>query len=267
MQKILIAQPTTGTVVSGTVQYLMELGRTLSNERIDWDYRSLSLSDIALSRNIFASHVIADNEFSHILFIDTDMGFSAQTILRLIAFDKPIAAAVCPKRFLAWDRFREQVETDAAESGDRPSATQDLLDIAHSYNIDTRYSDGSAFSPTQDGGFMTVPAVGTGIMLIQRDVFEIMLAHGIARPRPGYRDLPMLGTSPLCDFFAPREAPDGSMFESEDISFCRRWVEDCGGQIWADIDSRIMHYGMRGHSGRYRPNAARDFALTKETAE
>ena len=96
-------------------------------------------------------------------------------------------------------------------------------------------------------------------MLIHRDVFEIMLAHEVARPRPGYKDLPLLGTAPLCDFFSPLEAPDGSMFESEDISFCRRWVESCGGEIWADIESRIMHYGMRGHSGRYLPQAFATF--------
>lgn len=259
MLNILIAQPTAGSVVSGTVGFLMSLGRALTAEGISWDYRHLSISDIALSRNIFASHVIADNRYSHVLFIDSDMGFTPDTIRSMIAFDKPVVAAACPKRYLAWERLHEMAMQEASRPEEARRDTSELMDAALSYNVETCRADGSPFTPRREGPYMTVPAIGTGIMLIHRDVFEIMLAHNVARPRPGYRKLPMLDGAPLCDFFSNLETPDASMIESEDISFCWRWTEHCGGQIWADIESRIMHYGMRGHAGRYAVNAPRDF--------
>lgn len=259
MTHILIAQPTTGHVVAGTVGYLMGLVSALQARGIRWDYRQLALSDIALSRNVFASLVISGNDYSHVLFVDSDMGFLPRTVLGLLDFAHPVVAAACPKRYLSWDRLRQVAEAEAARPEAERRPTPDLLDIAMSYNVEPRRFDGSDWQAERRGRFLKVPAVGTAIMLIHRDVFEIMLAREVARPRPGYKDLPLLGPAPLCDFFSPVETPDGSMIESEDISFCKRWVEGCGGEIWVDIESRVMHYGMRGHSGRYLPRALADF--------
>lgn len=260
MKKILIAQPTTGSVVSGTVSYMMALVHRFSAEGIRWDYKHLSLSDIALSRNIFASHVISDNEYSHLLFIDSDMGFLPETILDLLAYDKPVTAVACPKRYLGWESLRQAVEAEAdTRPKDQRRATADVIDGILGFNVDTKAFDGSDWTAERDGNFLKAPAVGTGIMLINRDVFEIMLAHGAAVPRAGHKDLPLLGHAPYCDFFSPLPTPDGSLIESEDISFCKRWVTDCGGEIWVDIVSRVLHFGMRGHSGRYLPRALADF--------
>jgi hypothetical protein len=35
---------------------------------------------------------------------------------------------------------------------------------------------------------------------------------------------------------------------SEDYSFCRRWT-DMGGQIWADLESRLTHVGSTAYAG------------------
>lgn len=260
MTRILIAQPTTGTVVSGTVSYLMALVHRLEREGIGWDYKQLALSDIALSRNIFASYLISDNAFSHLLFIDSDMGFMPETILGLIHHPGLVTAVACPQRHLGWDALRKAAETEVETraSGERRS-TQALMDEILRFNVDTQAFDGTKWQAQREGNFLNVPAIGTGIMLVHRDVFEIMLAHGTALPRPGHKDLPLLGHAPYCDFFSPLPTHDGSLIESEDISFCRRWVAECGGEIWADIVSRVMHYGMRGHSGRYLPRALTDF--------
>ena len=259
-KRILIAQPTTGSVVSGTVGYLMGLVNRFSQRRVRWDYKQLALSDIVMSRNIFASHLIADNDFTHLLFIDSDMGFMPDLVFRLMEFDKPVVAAACPKRYLGWDRLRAVVEAEAdVRPKDERRSTAALVDIALDYNVDLKRFDGSDWRAERDGAFLKVPAVGTGIMLIHRDVFEIMLAKGAAVPRPGHTSLPLLGTAPYCDFFSNIPTPDGSLIESEDISFCKRWVEDCDGEIWVEIESRVMHFGMRGHSGRYLPRAYADF--------
>jgi hypothetical protein len=188
------------------------------------------------------------------------MGFQPDTILGLLEFDKPVTAAACPKRFLEWDHLRLAAEAEAeTRPKEKRRSTSQLMDMVLSYNVDLTRFDGSPWTAERDGKFLKVPAVGTGIMLIQRDVFEIMLARDVARPRPGHTGLPLLGDAPYCDFFSPLPIPSGDLIESEDISFCKRWVEDCDGEVWVDIESRIMHYGMRGHVGRYLPRALVDF--------
>lgn len=242
----------------------MDLVSAFQARGVGWQYRQLALSDIALSRNIFASLVLAETDYTHLLFIDSDMGFLPDTILGLLAFDQPIAACACPKRHLSWDRLRQlaEAEVDAGRTGEARRSTSELLDIALDYNVDLKRFDGSDWQAERRGQFLSVPAVGTGIMLIRRDVLETMASMHVAIPRPGHTGLPLLGEHPLIDFFSPIETPDRALIESEDISFCKRWVEDCGGEVWADIVSRIMHYGMRGHSGRYLPRALRDFPET-----
>jgi hypothetical protein len=38
---------------------------------------------------------------------------------------------------------------------------------------------------------------------------------------------------------------------SEDFSFCHRWREKCGGEIWANISHEITHVGIRQFRARY----------------
>lgn len=237
---------------------MMDLVAAFQRNGVDWQYQHLALSDIALSRNIFASVVLANPSITHLLFIDSDMGVLPETVLGLLAFDAPVVACACPKRHLSWDRLRKVAEGEAGRKGVRRS-TSELMDICLDYNVDLTRFDGSPWVAERRGNFLKVPAVGTGIMLIKREVFTRMAEAGIAVQRPGYSGLPLLGDAPLVDFFSPVETPDRSLIESEDISFCNRWVEDCGGEVWVDIVNRILHYGMRGHSGRYLPRALADF--------
>jgi len=260
---LMIAQPTTGSVVTQTVGFMAKLFKALSEQGMHWRYQHLELSDIAFSRNIFASNLIADNEFTHLLFIDSDMGFLSESILGMLDFNKPVTAIACPKRHLAWDQLIRLAAAEMTKPQDQRHTTKSLVDIAMDYNVYNKGFDGSDWSAEQDGKFLKVPAVGTGIMLIHRDVFEIMLAKGVAVPRTGHKAPGLLiEGAPYCDFFSQLPTADGSMIESEDISFCKRWVEDCGGEIWVDIDSRVLHYGMRGHAGRYMLNAQKDFPGT-----
>jgi hypothetical protein len=39
---------------------------------------------------------------------------------------------------------------------------------------------------------------------------------------------------------------------SEDASFCYRWIELCGGEIWAAINHRISHVGPFDYALRYQ---------------
>jgi hypothetical protein len=42
--------------------------------------------------------------------------------------------------------------------------------------------------------------------------------------------------------------PETGQYLSEDYAFCRRW-RDLGGEIWADMQSRLTHVGYTAYSG------------------
>ncbi len=39
---------------------------------------------------------------------------------------------------------------------------------------------------------------------------------------------------------------------SEDMSFCYRWIEQCGGEVWANVNHRINHVGPFDFALRYQ---------------
>ena len=263
MISILIAQPTSGSVTAGTVKFLSKLFQSLTDHGHDWAYETLALPDAAHAKNVFASYVISDNAFTHVLFVDPDVGFPPDAILRLIDFEVSIAAVACPAAYLPWDGFRRVVERNAGSPDAQPS-TASLLDAALEFDVMRQSFDGADWLPERKGRFLSVPAVGSGLMLVHRDVFEIMLARACAVARPGHDHLPLLNGAPYCDFFSAQTAPEDGTILSPDVSFCKRWVADCGGQIWIDLQSRVMRYGVRGHPGRYADRAAAHFPETDD---
>jgi hypothetical protein len=46
--------------------------------------------------------------------------------------------------------------------------------------------------------------------------------------------------------------PGRSVRLSEDMSFCYRWIEQCGGEIWANVNHRISHVGPFDYAIRYQ---------------
>jgi hypothetical protein len=86
-------------VTTRYAESLFELRGVLAARGIRHSYQTTSFSDIDGSRNLLASGALSKN-CTHLLFIDSDMGFRARAVERLIDFAKPVAGAICPKRQL-----------------------------------------------------------------------------------------------------------------------------------------------------------------------
>jgi hypothetical protein len=81
--------------------------------------------------------------------------------------------------------------------------------------------------------------------MIRRHVLETMCAH------PGYAALQffrehshdaLAGSPNRFALFESMIDPASGTYLSEDFAFCKRWT-DIGGEIWADLDSRLDHVG------------------------
>lgn len=97
-------------------------------------------------------------------------------------------------------------------------------------------------NPSVTEGLCRVTGIGMGLALIARQVFTDLLATGKLTTYP---QLPSM-TETVYGFFDRY----GPTYTPEDLSFCSRWRELCGGEVWALISEEISHVGRHDFRGR-----------------
>ena len=104
--KILIATPSYGgSVITEYVASLFNLTNLLATHGIVSSLRFQNFAEITKVRNFFASLMLQQPDLTHLLFIDSDMYFQPETVMRLIEFDQPLSGVVYPKRILNPERL------------------------------------------------------------------------------------------------------------------------------------------------------------------
>ena len=181
---------------------------------------------ITRARNTLVS-MFLDSDATHLMFIDADIGFSPEEVVRLIRHDKPVAAGSYPLKI-----FHSGPEVaDHVLAGER-LATATL-----------RYVGTPLKAGEGDNGFATAEYAGTGFMLIRRDALERMIKAYPETRFSAAHDRSEPSESPnLYALFDCMIDPETREYLSEDYTFCRRW-RDIGGEVWLDMQSRLQHTG------------------------
>ncbi|MEO1495372.1 MAG: hypothetical protein AAFV19_24790 [Pseudomonadota bacterium] len=263
---LLIAMPTQGTITTAAVKSLISLTQQLRNRGVPFAFETYEFSDIVFSRNQLMSVFLTRKRFTHMLCLDSDMEFRPEVIWRLIGFGADFTATAYPQKHARWGRIRALIEAETAKPEADRANLAEITSRAWIYNHQRSAFGGGAWVPKRRDGFITVPATGTGMMLLSRAVPETMVARGATRPLPAMGALPLHKGLDYHDFFSHLVSPNGQILYGEDQSFCMRWVDQCGGEIWLDTQSWVTHHGSRGVSGRYDVAVAEDFPeITDET--
>ena len=188
---------------------------------------------ITRARASLLSQFLDDPSATHLLFIDADIGFEPDQVVRLIECGADMCAAAYPIKRIDWQRMK------SALSGAQPNPAASLQ-----YALEVE--DPNAV--IANSGFIKVRYAGTGFLMIRRAALERMCAH---YPQLRYkRDHSIDAATESDNRFALFEcaiAEDGT-YLSEDFAFCKRWA-DVGGEIWADLNSRLHHIGPMTFSG------------------
>ncbi len=191
---------------------------------------------ITRARQNLVAHFLEIPTATHLLFIDGDIGFEPDQVFRLLSFDVDMAAGVYPTKRIDW----EKVALVAKEGkGGLESTTL-------SYVIEMEKPEKLDFK----AGFVKVRFAGTGFLMIKRQVLLKMIEHypELSYTREHQAEDPLRGSrfrSALFNCFIDEAT---GAYLSEDFSFCRRWT-DMGGEIWADLKSRLTHVGSIAFSG------------------
>ncbi|HKH03480.1 MAG TPA: hypothetical protein VKB08_22565 [Bradyrhizobium sp.] len=168
---------------------------------------------------------------THLLFVDADIGFTPDHVFRLIESGADVVAGIYPIKRVNWDKARRTLESG------RPAAPSAALD----YVLEIENPD----HVTTVNGFTRVRYAGTGFLMIRRQVLEKMCEHPDYASLQFFREhsIDALAGSP--NRFALFECmidQNSGTYLSEDFAFCKRWT-DMGGEIWADLESRLDHVG------------------------
>jgi hypothetical protein len=189
---------------------------------------------ITRARAGLIAQFLEDPSATHLLFVDADIGFEPEQVIRLVECGADMCAAVYPIKRMDWDRIRSSIE--AARPNPAAAALRYVFEV----------DDPNAV--TERAGFVRVRYAGTGFLMIRRAALEAMCAR---YPQLQYkRDHSVDGSAASANRFALFEcmiADDGT-YLSEDFAFCKRWT-DIGGEIWADLNSRLTHVGPLAFCG------------------
>jgi hypothetical protein len=190
---------------------------------------------ITRARAVMAAKFL-QSDATHLLFIDADIGFTADQVFRLIEADRDLIGGVCPLKRIDWNKARQ-------------AALDGLKDIqAASVGYVVRFIPNETNSvELDDKGFGPVAYVGTGVMLVKRHVVQAVVEAHPERVAK-MRDMAGVDQDQVTMIFDTLIESETGELLSEDYAFCRRW-RDLGGQIFADFHSRFTHSGHTTYSG------------------
>ena len=217
---IFIATPCYGGML--TDQYFLSmfrLSQTLMQHGINFRITTLrNESLITRARNIITA-MFLESECTHLFFVDSDIEFQAQDVLRALAYDKDIMAAAYPKKALPVQ-----------------------------YAINFKFLDDEKRRIRVENGAVEVLDASTGFFMIKRRVIEKMIQ---AHPELHYRNDSNIDPkfNKYCySLFDTIHDPDDNRYLSEDYTFCRRW-QKLGGEIWLDPNTKLNHVGSYTFEG------------------
>lgn len=171
-------------------------------------------------------------EFTHFMFIDADVEFQPESVLRLLFSGHDVSVACYPKKYVNFEGAKKEI----IEGGKRP------LEMA---SADLVVNLGKASAPVING-FAEVLDGPTGFMMIKREVFEKMEKQ--------YPELHCKNDHANRDFefypalFDCMICPVTKRYLSEDYAFCRRW-QQMGGKIYGDTQTVLGHVGNLTFAG------------------
>lgn len=203
---------------------------------------------VTRARNRIVAEFLKAPRFTHLMFIDADIGYDSGELLRLVERDADVAAGIYPLKRIDWEKVRER-----ALRGD-----QDLEAAALGYVLSGRTDAHGTMRVAARGGFASVDYAATGFMLIRRTVFDAMAAH---HPEIAFTHAHLAtgsATAPKQQhaFFDTSIDREAGTYLSEDYTFCRRW-KAMGGEIWVDLKSRLTHFGSHAYRGDFSTQADR----------
>ena len=222
-------------------QALLELQKVCLHKGIPITFQLMKSSLVTQGRNLCVAGFLESN-CTHMLFIDSDIYFHANSIISMLKKEKDLISIPYPLKTLMWDKAFEKMK-----KGELKNA-EDIRKSLHTYPMKLE----NANDITIVEGVIEVTHSPTGCMLIKKSVIDKMIQ--------AYPDKQIVQKTVIngeyvnkpnmWNFFDCIHDPETKTYLGEDFSFCKLW-KDIGGTCHAFIDDPIMHIGEHQYTGRF----------------
>ena len=228
LRSLCIATPAYGDEVkTGYVDSLLKTCLALQQRQIGLHFVTTSSSLIAHARNLAVDHFMKRTDATHLLFIDSDMRWRVEDLMRMLASaDRDVLSAVAPRKIYDWHRI-------AAVARANPDLDPTLLPVHGVQQI----------LPDLTGGDVVQESVHalTGLILIRREVFEDLF-----RAHPDWLIAPPSPQAGLVTYFSGGRTQNG--FRGEDLAFGED-VRAVGRTVFVCPWFRMGHIGTHEYVG------------------
>lgn len=181
-----------------------------------------------------------ESEATHLFFVDADISFKQEDVLRLIMHNKPVVAGIYPSKKVDLNNLVGRQLNSLEEI--QKEVSQYVINLTPEHRQLLIENPNSKVEIETIDGLVEVQDAGTGFMMIQRQVIEDMIK---AYPETAYKHEEDGSTwHALFDCII-----DGDRYLSEDYTFCRRW-QKIGGKIFIDPSIVLDHTGTYTFTGK-----------------
>ena len=266
-QHIFIATPCYGGQIGEPYfRSMMRLCILFNKYEIPYTVSTLANESLVTrGRNTLVSFFMENPKATHLMFIDADIEFNPEDILRMVAYNKPIVCGAYPKKAVNWQSIIDAARNDAFEE---TAATIE----GHSSNYVVNFE----FNTDEEGNrlpqvqvvdnLIKLKDAGTGFMLIQKDVIQQMFDH---HPELKYKNDINVGSQfePfMYALFDTMIDPESRRYLSEDYTFCRLW-QMMGGDVFLDPRTGLNHVGHYTFKGNIRKLFGNENAASRKKRE
>ena len=265
-RKIFVATPMYGGMCGGQyTKSTADLSKLAMHYGMEVEFFYLfNESLITRARNYCVDEFLRNENFTHLMFIDSDIGFNANDVLSLAALASPdseydILCGPYPKKTISWEKIKMAVDKGFADEN-----PQTLANYVGDY----------VFNPAEGQTEIALNAPvevlegGTGFMMIQRKTFE---KYAEAYPELMYlpdhvRSDHFDGTREIMCYFDALIDPKSKRYLSEDYMFCQ-WAREAGLKVWMCPWMNMSHTGSYVFGGSLIDLANIGAAATADTSQ
>jgi hypothetical protein len=193
---------------------------------------------VTRARNVLLAYFL-NSDYTHLMFIDADIEFKVEDLLKLYVHDKDVVVGAYPKKGVNWTHIKNSIVLDPTKE----LTPQQIGALGSDYAINFKFKNKETKTVEVENGLIKLHDAGTGFMMIKREAILKMIEK---HPELKYNNDVQMGNVDLKDqFYALFDTmidPVDKRYLSEDYTFCRRW-QDMGGDIYLDPSISLNHYG------------------------
>lgn len=235
-------------------------------------YYLFNESLITRARNYCCDEFMRNEDFTHMLFIDSDIGFDANDVISMLALSDhedpenkyDILCAPYPKKCIAWEKIKAAVDQGHA---DDDANKLEMFVGDYVFNPVPGTKEVKLDEPAE------VLEGGTGFMLIKRSALQKFrdaywddteLSPGGFRYKPDHvRTEHFDGSREIMMYFQALIDPVSRRYLSEDYMFCQ-WARKADIKVWLAPWVKLSHVGSYVYGGSLEALASINASATAD---